>query len=91
MIRYHIIASGRVQGVGFRFFVYHEAMKQGVTGWVRNLYDGTVEMELQGFPGAISEVLYKINRGNYVIDVQNLDIREISIVEGEKGFRLDYL
>ena len=48
MIRKHIIAHGRVQGVGLRFTVTGFAKKYNVTGWVRNLYDGTVEMEVQG-------------------------------------------
>ena len=47
MIRKHIIAHGRVQGVGLRFTVTGFAKKYNVTGWVRNLYDGTVEMEVQ--------------------------------------------
>ena len=42
MIRKHIIAHGRVQGVGLRFTVTGFAKKYNVTGWVRNLYDGTV-------------------------------------------------
>ena len=41
MIRKHIIAHGRVQGVGLRFTVTGFAKKYNVTGWVRNLYDGT--------------------------------------------------
>ena len=48
MIRKHIIAHGRVQGVGLRFTVTGFAKKYNVTGWVRNLYDGRVEMEAQG-------------------------------------------
>ena len=47
MIRKHIIAHGRVQGVGLRFTVTGFAKKYNVTGWVRNLYDGTVD----GSPG----------------------------------------
>lgn len=48
MIRKHIFAHGRVQGVGFRFTVTAIAQTYNITGWVRNLYDGTVEMEAQG-------------------------------------------
>ena len=47
-IRRHIIFEGRVQGVGFRYRALYAAKQFGVTGWVRNLYDGTVEMEVQG-------------------------------------------
>ena len=48
MIRKHIFVSGRVQGVGFRYRTYYLAQSLGLTGWVTNLDDGRVEMELQG-------------------------------------------
>jgi acylphosphatase len=47
----HIYVSGRVQGVGFRFFAINMAKKYGIRGWVKNLYDGRVEIEAEGkFP-----------------------------------------
>lgn len=58
MIRKHIIAHGRVQGVGLRFTVTGFAKKYNVTGWVRNLYDGTVEMEVQGLDHRV-ELFYR--------------------------------
>ena len=48
MIRKHIRFWGRVQGVGFRYRAYHAANAVGATGWVRNEYDGSVTMEIQG-------------------------------------------
>ena len=47
-VRKHIIFYGRVQGVGFRYYSVYKSRQLGLTGWVRNLYDGTVEMEVQG-------------------------------------------
>ena len=47
MVR-HIVVHGRVQGVGFRAFVEHEALKRGLEGWVRNCRDGTVEAVFKG-------------------------------------------
>ena len=47
-VRKHILVSGRVQGVGFRYRTYYLAQNLGLTGWVHNLEDGRVEMELQG-------------------------------------------
>ena len=49
-VRKHIYFSGRVQGVGFRYRSYYIAQSLGLTGWVTNLWDGRVEMEVQGQP-----------------------------------------
>ncbi len=47
-VRSHIVIQGLVQGVGFRYFVYHHAVRLRVTGWVRNLFNGDVEIECEG-------------------------------------------
>lgn len=44
----HAYVSGVVQGVGFRFFTIHKAHRYHITGWVKNLYDGRVEIEAEG-------------------------------------------
>ena len=50
MERYYIVFSGRVQGVGFRWFCQTEAAHLGLTGWVRNLDNGDVDCEVEGSP-----------------------------------------
>ena len=55
-IRKHIFFYGRVQGVGFRYYSVYKARQLGLTGWVRNLYDGSVEMEVQGEERSIDEL-----------------------------------
>jgi acylphosphatase len=59
----HVLASGRVQGVGFRYFVKQSADALGVAGWVRNLRDGRIEVVLRGPPEAVQSVLDQIGRG----------------------------
>ena len=86
MIRKHIIAHGRVQGVGLRFTVTGFAKKYNVTGWVRNLYDGTVEMEVQGDENSIRQMLVQIQKQRW-IEVNHMEITEIPCVE-ERGFRI---
>jgi len=49
-VRIHYIFHGTVQGVGFRYKACYSAKNRGVTGWVRNCSDGTVEMEAEGPP-----------------------------------------
>ena len=96
MIRKHIIAHGRVQGVGLRFTETGFAKKYNVTGWVRNLYDGTVEMEVQGLDHRVELFLQELSSdrpgGNRFIRIDKLDITNIPSVNvaDEKGFRARY-
>lgn len=85
MIRKHIRFWGRVQGVGFRYRAYHAANSVGATGWVRNEYDGSVTMEIQGTEEQIDQVILMIEKGRFV-RIENMDARTIPIKEEEKGF-----
>ena len=66
MIRKHFIFYGWVQGVGFRWRARQAADLYGCTGWVRNEWDGTVSMEIQGTEEAIDKVIMSIESGRYV-------------------------
>ena len=57
IIRRHMYFSGDVQGVGFRYRSKYAARELGLTGYVRNLYDGRVEVEIQGERELISRFL----------------------------------
>ena len=59
----HLIISGVVQGVGFRWFVERAATSFGLTGWVKNLYDGTVETCAEGDESALKGFLDEIKIG----------------------------
>lgn len=56
-VRAHILVKGRVQGVGYRWFVEDEANARGLTGWVRNLWDGRVEVLVEGEQEVIEELV----------------------------------
>lgn len=79
--------TGRVQGVGFRYRAQYAAGSVGVTGWVRNEWDGSVEMEVQGTAEQISRMLGMIRQGTYV-EIDHIDAREISPEEDERGFHI---
>jgi acylphosphatase len=57
------VVSGRVQGVGFRYFTQDVALREGATGWVRNLPDGRVEAHVEGEVEAVSRVERALRAG----------------------------
>ena len=59
----HVIISGRVQGVGFRYFTKKSAESLGVSGWVKNLRSGDVEVVLQGSSESIDEMMNRLEAG----------------------------
>ena len=87
-IRKHITFYGRVQGVGFRYYAVNKANQLGLTGWVRNLPDGTVEMEVQGNEPSIDELIIFLQNRTYIW-IERLDARSIPLIE-EFGFEERY-
>jgi acylphosphatase len=73
-IEIHVFADGRVQGVGYRDFVRHSAERFGVSGWVRNRRDGSVEARLLGPRGRVEAVIAEMRRGPRSAEVANLRI-----------------
>lgn len=69
----HLIISGRVQGVGFRYFTYKTASDLGIKGWVQNLQDGTVEAVLSGSPENVDQMVDKLKKGPPSAQVQNVE------------------
>ena len=61
--RLHAIVEGRVQGVGFRYFVLENATELGVVGWVRNTYQEEVEVVAEGKRSALEDLLDILERG----------------------------
>ena len=59
----HVVIKGRVQGVGFRYWVEAEAVSRGLTGWVRNRRDGSVEAVFFGTDGAVNAMLAACKEG----------------------------
>jgi acylphosphatase len=86
-IRRHVIVSGRVQGVFFRGSTLDEARVQGVDGWVRNRWDGTVEAVFEGEPAAVDAMLEFCRRGPRWAQVDALEVTE-EPPESLRGFEI---
>lgn len=87
LTRLHLTVTGRVQGVGYRWFVRQLAEQLGVSGWVRNREDGSVEAEAEGSAKALDELLARMKTDNPAARVDSLDARVVP-PKGEAGFRI---
>lgn len=85
-LRLYLRIRGRVQGVGFRLGARAEAERLGLSGWVRNAEDGSVELEAQGPAAALESFLRWCQRGPVGARVDAVDAASRAPVAGERGF-----
>lgn len=83
------IVRGRVQGVGFRWFVEREAQQIGLAGWVRNNPDGAVEVLATGSREQINALHEKLRMGPRAARVDDVQVFDANAVEGLKKFRIE--
>ena len=89
IIARHVIFTGRVQGVGFRFTVLNVANRYRLTGWVRNTLDGSVEMIAQGRPDDISDCIRGIEE-TYGRGITETRTEEIESDTSYKDFKITF-
>ncbi len=73
LARVHLVVTGRVQGVAFRAYTVEEARRLGVSGWVRNLADGRVEVEAEGERAALRSLARWCEQGPPAARVDRVD------------------
>jgi acylphosphatase len=73
-MRVHINVEGRVQRVGFRAFVVDQAVQLGVNGWVRNRWNGTVEVVAEGDHSTLEQLIAALREGPSAAHVTNLNL-----------------
>ena len=83
------LVRGRVQGVGFRWFVEREAHILGIAGWVRNNHDGSVEVLAQGTCDQLSGLHGRLREGPRAARVDAVEVSEDRPVDGLNSFRIE--
>ena len=89
-VRAHLFIEGMVQGVFYRAFTRNLALRLGLTGWVRNLYDGRVEALLEGSRELIEQAIQECRRGPAGASVGNIDVRWEDFSGEFRGFEVRY-
>lgn len=87
-IRRAVTVTGRVQGVSFRYHTDRQANRLGLTGWVRNAHDGSVQLQAQGEPGQVDALLRWLETGPDHARVDDVQIRELDPDPDEHEFRI---
>lgn len=87
--RFRIIFEGLVQGVGFRYTAYHKAASLGLTGFVKNEWNGSVLMEAQGDEEVVENLINAMSEGRF-IHIDSITKDEIPLIPNERSFRIEY-
>jgi acylphosphatase len=88
MKRIRAVIRGDVQGVGFRAATAHEAERGGLGGWVRNLRDGSVEVEAEGPREAVDQLIKWLRRGPSLARVTAVELDDSLPPSGQEGFTI---
>lgn len=86
LIARRYVITGRVQGVGFRFFAEAAAAREGVHGWVRNRPDGTVEAWVEGDAESVQRIEAALHRGPAGARVERVDVEDAVPMGRATGF-----
>jgi len=87
VVRRAATVTGRVQGVSFRWYTQRRAEALGLTGWVRNHHDGSVQLEAQGPEAAVAELVAWLHDGPPHARVEGVQVGPVEPRSGEVGFR----
>jgi acylphosphatase len=87
-IRAHVTIRGRVQGVYFRASTVYEAQNRGLTGWVRNCSDGSVEAVAEGDPNKVEEWIAWCGRGPLGARVEKVEVKRLPYLGEFQAFQI---
>jgi len=86
--QYHLIVKGRVQGVGYRFYTQQYAQELGLTGWVKNLTDGSVEIVAAGNSDLLEQLCTWVNQGPRYADVSSVEVNQLDTTNHFNSFTI---
>lgn len=89
-VRVRVIVDGRVQGVAYRFYAEKHAARLGVTGWIKNLADGRVEVLAEGLAEPIADFLERLKEGPRLARVEAFDVRRETPTGEFPDFRIAF-
>lgn len=90
MKRLRLVVSGDVTGVGYRSWFRHQAVALGISGWVRNREDGSVEALVSGDEASVATIVSKARTGPMTSMVRDVAVWEADSNEPLEGFRVVY-
>jgi acylphosphatase len=90
LIQLQIIVTGEVQGVGYRYYTQMKAIQFGITGWVKNLSEGGVEILASGSRPDLEKFIDEVRRGNPFSTVDHIEVNETEKIETYKSFAIKY-
>ncbi len=90
MKRFYIKVFGIVQGVGFRFFTMRKAQKHNIVGYVRNLADGSVEIDARGKPDDLEKFLMDIKKGPPVGKISKIEVSSLEPDDEYRDFEIKF-
>ncbi|HZC67914.1 MAG TPA: acylphosphatase [Nitrospirales bacterium] len=88
LVAVEVVVSGDVQGVGYRAFAQRAAKDLGLSGWVRNLYDGRVQVEVEGPRAKVEELLARLRHGPSLAVVTDVSITWKTPTGSTQGFTI---
>jgi acylphosphatase len=87
-VRAHVLVSGLVQGVGFRYFVFNRAIRLGLVGYVQNIFSGEVEIEIEGDRSRVEEFIQEVKIGPRVAHVKNVKLEWLKCTNSFNNFKI---
>jgi len=90
LVRAHVVIEGRVQKVFYRFNAFDEARELGLTGWIKNLTDGSVEAIFEGPENLVKEIILWCKEGPRLAKVKNIKVNFEEATSEFNDFRIVY-